>query len=402
MTARALPLALRRRVHTPIHAGFGYPLASAASPFMSASSSPGPLAPLRFALVGCGTIAATHARALLALPEGARLTHCVDLDPAAAAAFAARFGLRAATWAQVLASREIDAISLCVPAGLNGQLAAEALYAGKQVVIEKPMEVSLAGCDALLAAQRASGRHLAVISQHRFDPGARELRALVERGALGRLVAVDVRVPWWREPDYYAAGAGRGTWTREGGGCLMTQAVHTLDLMLWLAGPVREVFARAVTSAHEHLEVEDLVCGTLTFADGALGTLLASTAIFPGFPARLALHGTEGSAVLEGDVLQLVHLRGQAPRVGPGPLAHAQLVASGGTRAAEAAADDAPTPTGDSAWRWGDAHRAQLAEFIAAVREGRSPEVDGRAGRAAVRLIHALYDSARAGVAMRL
>ncbi len=260
----------------------------------------------------------------------------------------------------------------------------------------------MAACDALLAAQRASGRRLAVISQHRFDPASRTVRRLVDENTLGRIVAADVRIPWYRTQEYYDSGEWRGTWAMDGGGCLMNQGVHTIDLMLWLCGPVREVFARTATAAHERIEVEDVACATLVFANGALGTLFGSTAAYPGFPARLALHGTAGSAVIEGDELQTLAIKGRETVTGPAASAHALQVATGGTSsavrhaAADAAAAHAP------AWKWGDAHREQFADFVAAVRENRAPLVDGEAGRAAVALIHAVYESARLGAPVRL
>lgn len=358
--------------------------------------------PLRFALIGCGAIAPTQAQALKEIPRLARLTKCVDLVDERARAFAEKFGLVVATWAEVLADPEIDVVTLCTPSGHHGELAAAALLAGKHVVLEKPMEVSVAACDSLLAARRATGRHLAVISQHRFDPASQTLRQLMDARALGRLVAVDVAIPWYRTQEYYDSGDWRGTWALDGGGCLMNQGVHTVDLMLWLCGPVKEVYARIATAAHERIEVEDLACATLTFANGALGTLLASTAMYPGFPARLGLFGTEGSALLQGDELHTIAIRGSETFTGKTASAHALQVATGGTRSAVHHASAGLSTTEPQAWKWGDAHRAQLVDFVNAVRQNRPPLVDGSAGRAAVELIHAVYASARTGLPVRL
>jgi UDP-N-acetyl-2-amino-2-deoxyglucuronate dehydrogenase len=370
-----------------------------------AMSASAPTAPLRFALVGCGAIAPTQATALQELPSLANLTHCCDLDAARATAFAAKHGLAVATWDALLADPSIDAITLCTPSGHHGALAAQALRAGKHVVIEKPMETSVAACDALLAAQRASGRRLAIISQHRFDPASQAVRLLLDGNTLGKLVSTDVRIPWYRTQEYYDSGDWRGTWALDGGGCLMNQGVHTIDLMLWLCGPVREVYARTATAAHERIEVEDIACATLTFESGTLGTLFGSTACYPGFPARLALYGTAGTAILEGDELQTLAIQGRETITGPAASAHALQVATGGTRSAVHHAQAATTPSTPStspAWKWGDAHRAQFAEFIRAVRENRDPLVDGIAGRAAVQLIQAIYQSARTAAPVRL
>jgi len=362
---------------------------------------------LRFALVGCGAIATTQAQAIKALPELLLLTHCADLDENRATEFASKHGLTVASWADLLTDPAIDAISLCIPSGLHGSLAAEAFHAGKHVVIEKPMEISVAACDALITAQQTSGRKLAVISQHRFDPASGKVRALLDEGALGRLIGAEVRIPWYRTQEYYDSGDWRGTWAQDGGGCLMNQGIHTVDLMLWFCGPVHEVFARAVTAAHKNIEVEDIVCATLTFANGIIATLFASTASYPGFPASLSLYGTEGSAVINGDELQTLAIQGAKTVSGSNGSAHAQQVASGGTRSAVQHASAPPlavhaTDSPAEIWKWGDAHRAQFADFAAAVRNDREPLVNGHSGRAAVALIKAVYESSRTGLAVRL
>lgn len=359
--------------------------------------------PLTFAIVGCGAIAPTHIRALAKLPGDARVTHCCDTDPVRAATTAREFGLTAASFEEVLANREIDAVTVCTPSGLHGALGQRALAAGKHVVIEKPMEVTAAACEPLLAAQRASGRKVAIISQHRFDPASQRVRAALDAGQLGRLVLAEARIPWYRTQEYYDSGDWRGTWALDGGGCLMNQGVHTVDLLLWFAGPVRSVYAQMRTGAHERIEVEDVLAATLTFANGAIGTLLASTAAYPGFPVTLSLHGTQGSAVLSGDELQLLAVKGGETFHGKAASAHALQVATGGTRSATEHVNAAPSSSASEApWSWGDAHRAQFADFIRAVREDLTPLVDGLAGQAAVALINALYDSARTGRVIEL
>ena len=357
-----------------------------------------PPLPLTFALIGCGSIAPTHAKALAALPGDARLTHCCDTNATLAAAFAAQFGLKTASFEAILADPVIDVVTFCTPSGLHADLGARALAAGKHVVIEKPMEITPAACEPLLAAQRASGRKLAIISQHRFDPSCQLVHATLERGELGALVLAEARVPWYRTQEYYDSGDWRGTWTLDGGGCLMNQGVHTVDLLLWLAGPVKSVYAQMRTAAHERIEVEDVVTATLTFTNGAVGSLMATTSAYPGFPAYLGLHGTQGSAVIEGDELKLLAIKGRETVHGQGATAHSVQVATGGTKSATAHSAAIPqAPAAPGAWAWGDAHRAQFADFIRAVRTGGDPLVDGIAGRAAVALINAVYESARTG-----
>lgn len=356
--------------------------------------------PLTFALVGCGSIAPTQAKALAALPGDAHLTHCCDIDVTKAGTFAAEFGLKAARFDAILDDPAIDVVTFCTPSGLHASLGARALAAGKHIIIEKPMEITPSACEQLLAAERASGRKLSVVSQHRFDPSSQRVRAALDRGELGPLILAEARVPWYRTQDYYDSGDWRGTWALDGGGCLMNQGIHTVDLMLWLAGPVKTVYAQMRTAGHERIEVEDVVCATLTFANGAVGNLMATTCAHPGFPACLGLHGTQGSAIIEGDELKTFAIRGRETVHGHSATAHALQVASGGTRSATAHAAAAAltaTPPAAATWSWGDAHRAQFADFIRAVRTGGTPLVDGVAGRAAVTLIHAVYESARTG-----
>ena len=356
-------------------------------------------APLTFAIVGCGSIAPTHVKALAALPADARVTHCCDINSSQADAFAAQFGLKAASFEAILADPSIEAVSFCTPSGLHAELGARALAAGKHVVIEKPIEVTPAACEPLLAAQRASGRKLAIISQHRFDPASQKVRAALDRGDFGKLFLTEARIPWYRTQDYYDSGDWRGTWALDGGGCLMNQGVHTVDLMLWFTGPVKTVYAHMRTAGHERIEVEDVVCATLTFANGAIGNLMASTALYPGSLAYLGVHGTHGSAVIEGDELQLFAFKGQETFRGNSFNGHALQVATGGTKSATAHSTAIPLETSaqPGAWVWGDAHRAQFADFIRAVRTDGTPLVDGLAGRAAVALINAVYESARTG-----
>ena len=352
---------------------------------------------LTFAIVGCGSIAPTHAKALAALPTDARLTHCCDEKQALAEAFAKEFGLKTATFDAILADPSIDVVTFCTPSGLHASLGTRALAAAKHVIIEKPMEVTSAACESLLTAQRASGRQLAIISQHRFDPSSQRLRRVIDRGELGRLVLAEARIPWYRTQEYYDSGSWRGTWALDGGGCLMNQGVHTIDLLLWLAGPVKTVYAQMRTAAHERIEVEDLITATLTFANGSIGSLMATTSAYPGFPAYIGLHGTNGSAAIEGDELHLLAIKGREIIHGKTATAHALQVATGGTKSATAHSTAIPETTTTGAWSWGDAHRAQFADFIHAVHTNGTPLVDGVAGRAAVALINAIYDSARTG-----
>jgi len=348
-------------------------------------------------IVGCGTISATHAGAILALTT-ARIAACCDVIPERAGKFAREFGISNnhvhTTLKSFLADPDVDAVSVCTPSGTHAQIAIEALLAGKPTIVEKPMDVNVDACDALNAVQRRIGLPLGVISQHRFDAASIAARDLIDSKALGRLVLIEAQVKWHRAQDYYDSGDWRGTWALDGGGALMNQGVHTVDLMRWLCGPVESVYAVSRTAAHERIEVEDVVCATLTFESGAIGNLAASTAAYPGFPASLSLHGDSGSLIISGDVLQTVATKAPVAVTGGGHAAtHAMQVAQGGTRSAESHKTEAAVEE----TVWGDAHRAQIAEFIQAVKERRSPAVDGISGRRAVEVVCAVYESARTG-----
>ncbi len=352
-------------------------------------------APLRFGLVGCGTIAPTHARALAGLADqGARLTTCADIVPEPAAALADEFGLAVKTFDEMLADPEIDVITVCLPSGMHAEYGVRALSAGKHVVSEKPMDITLAACDALRDAQAASGKRLAIISQHRFDSASQVVKNALEAGALGKIVYAEATVPWFRTQGYYDSGDWRGTWALDGGGALMNQGVHVVDLLRWLAGPVETVYAQARTLAHDRIEVEDVLGATLTLQNGAIATLTASTALYPGFAVRVAVYGTEGSAIIEGDMLHTLTTKDGPIHGGGGEAAkqHALDVATGGTKSAAS----------DPAALWGDSHKAQLANFIHCCRTGEAPLVDGEEGRKAIEVIMAVYESARTNQVVRL
>ena len=349
--------------------------------------------PLRFGLVGCGTIAPTHARALAGLTdEGARLVACADVVPEPAAALAEEFGLQVKTFDEMLADPEIDVVTVCLPSGMHAEYGVRALQAGKHVVLEKPMDITLAACDALRAAQAESGTRLAVISQHRFDGASQTVKDALDAGTLGKMVYAEATVPWFRTQGYYDSGDWRGTWALDGGGALMNQGVHTVDLLRWLCGPVESVYAQARTLAHERIEVEDVLAATLTLQNGAIATLTASTALYPGFAVRVAVYGTEGSAIIEGDMLHTLTTKNGPVGGGEAAKQHALDVATGGTKSAAS----------DPAALWGDAHRAQLANFIHCCRTGETPLVDGEEGRKAIEVIMAVYESARTGQVVKL
>jgi len=331
-----------------------------------------------FGIIGTGVIAAMHAAAIETLP-GARLAAVTDVTAEAAAAFAAARGCAAESSLDALLARpDVDVVCVCVPSGQHAEVGVRAARAGKHLVVEKPIDVTLASADRLIEAARTAGVTLTVISQHRFDLGLIELKRLLDEGALGRLVLAEASTKWYRTQGYYDSAAWRGTWAMDGGS-LMNQGVHYVDLLRWCMGPVTEVTAVCATQAHD-VEVEDTALAIVRFGSGAVGTILSSTAAFPGFPQRLEVTGTEGTVIIEdGRIVRRAFgvQAGTDPRADPG----------GG--AVGAAADPAAIDVAS--------HAAQIADLLAAIEEGREPAVDGRAGRDALEIVCAVYESARTG-----
>ncbi|MFJ5806387.1 Gfo/Idh/MocA family protein [Streptomyces sp. NPDC093093] len=355
---------------------------------------------LTFGVIGCGSIGGFLARLLTredeVLAGRARLAAVAGRDPVRAGALAAEVGCDAADVEGLLARRDIDAVLVCTPSGTHAELAEAALRAGKHVLVEKPVDVTPQAADRLIAVARQAGRTLGVVSQHRFDPAARLARTVIESGRVGRVTSVMTELSWWRGPSYYASGSWRGTPDLDGGGALMNQAIHAVDLVQWLAGPVVEVAAHTARLAHPGIEVEDVATASLRFANGALGTLLATTAAYPGRTARTAVNGDRGSVVIDDDRLAYLHLAAEGE----------EAPAYGAFGAADQSAAYAASLVGDGARDVSgllyQPHRDQLLDFCDAVRDGRPPLVDGAAGRQAVAVVTAVYASARTGRPQRV
>jgi predicted dehydrogenase len=356
---------------------------------------------IRFGVVGCGGIGPTHCGAIQQIADAA-LVAVADVVPERAQAVAKKFDVPRAYDGEraLLHDPEIDAVCICTPSGRHADGAVAALSAGKHVVVEKPMDVTLEACDRMIAAADATGLALTVISQHRFDAATQIVKEAIDSGRLGRIVLADATVKWWRTQGYYDSGDWRGTWALDGGGALMNQGVHTVDLLQWLAGGVSTLWAQTRTAAHERIEVEDVAVAALAFTNGAVGTLTATTASWDGFPVRIEIHGTEGTAILEGDRLKLLKFKNGEAYESEEAAAHALSVAKGGTASVreETATRLTETAASDPGAVWGDAHRAQIEDFIRAIRTGGKPLIDGRAARKPLEIILGVYRSARTGL----
>lgn len=328
------------------------------------------------ALIGLGMAVTPHARSLVDLRQRVDVRAAWSRSPERRAAFAARFPFPVtADLDGLIADPSIEAVLLLTPPNARQQLVERLAAAGKHILMEKPVERTTAAAVRIVELCERVPVTAGVVFQHRFGAGAERLRAAVAQGELGRLAAVQLTVPWWRPQGYYDV-PGRGTLERDGGGVLISQAIHALDLMLSLIGPVAEVAAIAGTSAMHRMPTEDFVGAGLTFASGALGGLIATTASYPGDAERLVLTGSAGSAVLESGTATLRWLDGREERVG-------EPAATGG------GADPMAFPH--------DWHRSVITDFLDALDEGRPPRVTAREALRVHRLIDALLTSSAEG-----
>ncbi|MGH7137490.1 MAG: Gfo/Idh/MocA family protein [Pirellulales bacterium] len=342
-----------------------------------------------FGIVGCGMIARFHARAIAEV-RGAKLVGCYNRTPEKADQFATEQNCRAFhNLGDLLAEPAIDVVTIATASGAHLEPAVAAARAGKHVIVEKPLEITLKRCDQLIAACDKAQVRLATIFPSRFHDSSRELKRAVEAGRFGRLTLGDAYVKWYRTQSYYESGAWRGTWELDGGGALMNQAIHSVDLLQWLMGPVAEIRAHTATLAHERIAVEDTAVASLRFANGALGSIEATTAAWPGYLKRIELHGSQGSAMIEEEDIVKWDFAKKDRRDAAILRQMARTKSTGG-----GAAD--PAAIGHQA------HAKQFRDFVEAIRKDRPPLIDGREGRRAVEIILGIYKSAESGKPVEL
>jgi predicted dehydrogenase len=329
-------------------------------------------------IIGLGMAVKPHALALRDLEAAGRVRVLGGFAPSGdrRAAFAVAWGWPVFDRIEaLLAAPGLDLVIILTPPRTHLPLAEQALAAGCHVLVEKPVEWDAARAGALVDAATRAGRIAAVVFQHRFRPAALRLKAVLDDGALGDILSASAAIRWWRDDAYFAT-PGRGMKARDGGGVLLTQAIHTLDLLLHLAGPVASVTGFARTSGLRAIDTEDIAACALRFASGAIGAVDATTVARPGFPERIEIAGTRGSAALVAERLDL-HIAGRAPEV----IDHGS---AGGGGADPMAFDHGP-------------HRAMIAEVLDAIAQHRAPSNDAATGLPVQRLIEAWLGSASAG-----
>lgn len=310
----------------------------------------------RIAIVGAGLAAAPHALALKELTDEVEVACVVGRSRERLEAFAQTHGFPSGpSLDDALSDTSIDAVLILTPPNTHLDLVEKAAAAHKHVLLEKPLEISTDRAEDLVAMCADAGVQLGIVFQNRFRPAVQQLAALVKAGELGKLAYAGIDMRWWRPQTYYDE-PGRGTYARDGGGVLMTQAIHTLDILMWLAGGVTSVIAMPATTRMHAMEAEDFVAAGLTFESGATGHVLATTAAFPGFPERIEFVGSKASAILNGGHLQVFYQDGRTDEF------H----------------DPASTGFGARPMDFSHAaHRELLHDFVKAIRENRRPSVTG-------------------------
>lgn len=331
-----------------------------------------------FGIIGCGMIANWHAGAVDKI-DNTYLAGVVDLNKSAADAFAAKYGVNAYDSVEALLSDDqIEVVCICTPSGLHASLAIKVSNSGKHVVVEKPMAITKEECKQIINACEINNTKMCVISQLRFSDAVKELKKAVDDNILGKLVMGDVYMKFFRSQEYYGKSSWKGTWKMDGGGALMNQGIHGIDLLQYIMGPVKSVFAHTRTLAR-NIEVEDTAAILLEYENGAVGVVQGTTSIYPGFNRRLEVNGEKGSIVLEEDTIASWDIEGQE-------MPESVVI---GKTSIGAASDPADISI--------EGHVLQLKDMIDAIKNDRKPLVDQYEGKKPVEIILAAYESSKKG-----
>jgi UDP-N-acetyl-2-amino-2-deoxyglucuronate dehydrogenase len=333
-------------------------------------------------LIGGGNITETHARTATAIP-GVEIAAIYGTNEGKVARLSGEYGgMPYSDLTQFLAHRPMDLVAIGSPSGLHAAQGIAAAQRGLHVLTEKPIDITTERANALIEATDKAGVKLGVFFQDRCKPDILRVKKAVESGLLGRLILADARVKWYRPPEYYANSRWRGTWALDGGGALINQAVHTVDLMLWLFGDVVSVQANSKALLHA-IEAEDTLVAHLEFANGALGVLQATTSAYPGYPRQLELTGSEGTLIIAQDRLLAADLQNPPADLQIGGKADQNLSAS--------------SPVVSDV----RGHQAVLEDFLQAIQNNTTPRCDGREGRRSLALVEAIYKASGTGERVR-
>lgn len=339
---------------------------------------------MKFGIIGAGMIGQFHAKAITAM-EGGELHSVFDLRQESADKLAKQYG--AVGYSDIdsfLADSKLEIVTVGTPSGAHLEPSLAALNAGKHVICEKPLEISTERIDQLIEAAEKNDKTLAAVLNRRFHPGMDAFKKAADEGRFGQLTNASAYVKWYRDQAYYDSAAWRGTWALDGGGALMNQSIHTVDALLYLAGPVKSVQANTACLAHERIEVEDIVVAIVEFENGARGVIECSTCTWSkdGHPARVQLSGTEGSVFLADEAFEIWDFMQTKPE---DEEIHAKFMK--GQEAGLGAND----PKAINFYQ----HQRNFEEVVKAIAEGREPSTSSAEARKSVALIRAIYESAR-------
>lgn len=335
-----------------------------------------------YGIIGAGNIAGIHAKVLTSL-ENSRLVAVYDKIPAAAERLAKQYNCRAySKLDNFLADSEIQAVTIATPSGLHGTMAIAAAKAGKHILCEKPLDITLERADEIIRVCDENNVRLSPVFQSRFTKAVRMVKDAMRRGRFGRMVLASAQVRWYRAPEYYSASDWRGTWDMDGGGALMNQSIHAIDMLLYINGAPEEVFAFSGTLTHS-IEVEDNLCAAVKYRNGSFGTIEVSTSCAPGFPRRIEFSGSGGTVAFEEDKITRWEFVNPVPEDKDVFTEISRDINAAGGR----------NPMGIDI----TGHTLQLRDLSDAILNHREPELNGREGRRAVELICGIYESARTG-----
>ena len=335
--------------------------------------------PVKFGIIGTGVGGNFCAEALSMIMDTgiAKLVAVTSRREERAKEFASKWNLNLwyTDYVEMLEKAPIDAVIISVPHNLHYSMAMDAIKAGKHTLVDKPMAINLKEADEMINEAKKRNVKLGVNLQSRFDPTFRKVKEAVEEGRFGRLILGDAYVKWFRTQEYYDNSPWRGRWATEGGGALINQAVHTIDLLLWIMGPPKYLWAQIDTVAHK-IEVEDLAVAAIRFENGALGVIEGSTATYPGLPTQLEIHGTKGTAIIEGEVLKRWSVVGEK-----------EIIVEKAKEGLQSWARPELVPATN--------HASLIRDFAEAILNDREPFVNGVEGRRSLEIIMAIYKSGR-------
>ncbi|MGC8972266.1 MAG: Gfo/Idh/MocA family protein [bacterium] len=334
---------------------------------------------ISFGIIGCGAIANVHARAIKSI-EGVELKAVADVNIDSARNFAQRYGVENyyGDYRELLKDESIDIVNICTPSGLREEIAIECARAGKHIIAEKPIEVTLERIDRMIEECKKYDVALACIFNNRYNKNYRIVYDMIQNGRFGRLILGDVYVKWYRDKEYYTRSGWRGTWKFDGGGALMNQSIHFVDLLQWYMGPVESVKAYTTRAIHKYIETEDIGVAVVKFKSGALGVIEGSTALYPGLHDRVEIHGENGSVLIENSKIVRWEFKDQEP-------IDQEIRKNKGIESFDLGSSRDPMEIPY------ELHKREIEDIINSLKEGKTPPIDGYEARKAVEIIIAIY-----------